>query len=229
MWDGKMKALTLSNDDGVEQDIRLISLMDKYGIKGTFNLNPGRQNYSDTFQKHDVTVHHLDLKDLPKVYAGHEIAGHSCTHPHLENLTGDRLREEVIGCKEQLSQLFGRKMYGFAYPYGTYNDEVKAVEKEAGIRYSRTVMEHHRFDLCENLLELPATCRHETPELLELAEQFVKLKPETPQMFYLWGHSYEFDEFDHWQLIEDFFKIISGKEDIFYGTNCEVLLDMKQV
>ena len=66
-------------------------------------------------------------------------------------------------------------------------------------------------------------------ELLELAEQFVKLKPETPQMFYLWGHSYEFDEFDHWQLIEDFFKIISGKEDIFYGTNCEVLLDMKQV
>ncbi|MBR5384103.1 MAG: polysaccharide deacetylase family protein, partial [Clostridia bacterium] len=144
MWNGKMKALTLSYDDGVEQDIRLISLMDKYGIKGTFNLNPGRQNYSDTFQKHAVTVHHLDLKDLPKVYEGHEVAGHSCTHPHLENLTGERLRDEVIGCQDQLSQLFGRKMYGFAYPYGTYNDEVIAVEKEAGICYSRTCAQHCR-------------------------------------------------------------------------------------
>ena len=229
MWNGKMKALTLSYDDGVEQDIRLISMMDKYGIKGTFNLNPGLQEYSRAFQKHDVTVHHLDLKDLPKVYEGHEVAGHSCTHPHLENLTGERLRDEVIGCQDQLSQLFGRKMYGFAYPYGTYNDEVIAVEKEAGIRYSRTCVQHCRFDLCDNLLELPATCRHATPELLELAEKFVALKPDEPQMFYLWGHSYEFDEFDQWGLIEDFFKIISGQDDVFYGTNSEVLLNIKQI
>ena len=38
---GKKKALTLSYDDGVEQDIRLIELMKKNGLKGTFNLNSG--------------------------------------------------------------------------------------------------------------------------------------------------------------------------------------------
>ena len=48
-------------------------------------------------------------------------------------------------------------------------------------------------------------------------------------MFYLWGHSYEFDEFDQWGLIEDFFKIISGQDDVFYGTNSEVLLNIKQI
>ena len=37
----RKKALTLSYDDGVEQDIRLIRNMDQYGIKGTFNLNSG--------------------------------------------------------------------------------------------------------------------------------------------------------------------------------------------
>jgi len=38
---GKIKAVTLSYDDGVEQDIRLIEIMKKYGLKGTFNINSG--------------------------------------------------------------------------------------------------------------------------------------------------------------------------------------------
>ena len=38
---GKLKALTLSYDDGVEQDIRLMEIMNRHGLKGTFNLNSG--------------------------------------------------------------------------------------------------------------------------------------------------------------------------------------------
>ena len=37
--DGKTKVLTLSYDDGVVQDIRLIEIMNRYGLKGTFNIN----------------------------------------------------------------------------------------------------------------------------------------------------------------------------------------------
>ena len=36
MWNGKMKAVTFSYDDGVEQDIRFIELLDRYGLRGTF-------------------------------------------------------------------------------------------------------------------------------------------------------------------------------------------------
>ena len=36
---GKQRALTLSYDDGVQQDIRLIEILDKHGIKCTFNIN----------------------------------------------------------------------------------------------------------------------------------------------------------------------------------------------
>lgn len=39
--DGKRKALTFSYDDGNEEDVRLIGLMNRYGLKGTFNLNSG--------------------------------------------------------------------------------------------------------------------------------------------------------------------------------------------
>ena len=35
----KKKAVTFSFDDGVTQDIRLIELLNKYGLKATFNLN----------------------------------------------------------------------------------------------------------------------------------------------------------------------------------------------
>ena len=62
-------------------------------------------------------------------------------------------------------------------------------------------------------------------EMMQLGESFVELKPETPKIFYVWGHSYEMDYgADYWVKLEEFFKLISNKEDIFYGTNKEVLL-----
>ena len=226
---GTNKALTLSYDDGVEQDIRLIELLDRYGLRGTFNLNPGLQDENKTFQKTDITVKHLNLADLPKVYANHEVAGHTNTHVFLEKMDIPQMREEVVRCQDTLAQLFGREIYGMAYPYGTYDDRVVQVLKAEGIRYSRTCIQTENFELSNNLLLLETTCRHANPNLLKLAEDFVQLKPDKPQLFYLWGHSYEFDEFRNWDLIEEFCKIISGHDDVFYGTNSEVLLGLKQI
>jgi hypothetical protein len=41
-------------------------------------------------------------------------------------------------------------------------------------------------------------------------------------VFYLWGHSYEFDNNDNWYVMENFLKAISGKEDTWYATNMEI-------
>ena len=60
--------------------------------------------------------------------------------------------------------------------------------------------------------------------MFELAEKFVNLKPEKPQIFYIWGHAYEFDIHNTWDKFEEFCKIVSGKDDVFYGTNKEILL-----
>ena len=38
---GRMKAFTMSYDDGVEQDRKLIGIMRKNGVKVTFNLSSG--------------------------------------------------------------------------------------------------------------------------------------------------------------------------------------------
>ena len=41
MWNGKKKAITFSFDDGMVEDIWLVNLFKKYGLKGTFNINSG--------------------------------------------------------------------------------------------------------------------------------------------------------------------------------------------
>ena len=42
------------------------------------------------------------------------------------------------------------------------------------------------------------------------------------ELFYLWGHSYEFDVQNNWHIIEDFCEKMGGREDIWYATNMEI-------
>lgn len=228
-WNGKLKAVTLSYDDGIEQDRRLIDLLDQYGLRATFNLNPGKQRETDTFIKSGITVRHINLRELPQVYEHHEVAGHTQTHAHLEQLEEADIREEIVRCQDGLAQLFGREIPGMAYPYGTYDDRVVRIAQEAGILYARTCIETEGFAQPIDLLRLETTCRHANPAFLSLAEAFAESRAEAPQLFYLWGHSYEFDETESWPLMEAFCKIIAGKDDIFYGTNSEVLLNAPHI
>ena len=57
-----------------------------------------------------------------------------------------------------------------------------------------------------------------------IGKEFLALKPDTPKIFYIWGHAYEFDIHGDWERFEEFCRMISGHGDIFYGTNKEVLL-----
>jgi len=60
--------------------------------------------------------------------------------------------------------------------------------------------------------------------MFELGEDFLNMKTDRPQIFYVWGHSYEFDIANTWDKFEAFCEMMSGREDIFYGTNRQILL-----
>jgi peptidoglycan/xylan/chitin deacetylase (PgdA/CDA1 family) len=221
---GKMKALTLSYDDGVEQDRRLVEILNRYSLKATFNLNSGIQSAANTWEKSGVVIHRMNIEGLPELYAGHEIAVHSLTHPHLETLDEAAVKNELLEDKRNLERIFGKAVIGMAYPYGAFNDTVKNTAQACGLHYARGVASTHCFQIGGDLLELQPTLHHGDTRLMELAEMFIKLKPDTPQLFYLWGHSYEFDVDHNWRVIEDFCRLVSGRDDIFYATNAEALL-----
>ena len=125
MWNGKLKAITFSYDDAVKQDIRLIEILNKYGLKGTFNLNSGALGQSASIVREGVEIRHDKnaAEDIRHIYEGHEIAAHTLTHPTLTKVESDT---EIIRQVEQdrlrLSELAGYEVVGFAYPGGGVNN-----------------------------------------------------------------------------------------------------------
>jgi peptidoglycan/xylan/chitin deacetylase (PgdA/CDA1 family) len=221
---GKLKALTLSYDDGVEQDRRLIEILNRSGIKGTFNISSGIQSGANKGLKGEVEIRRMNVRTLPELYKGHEVAVHSLTHPHLENLDKESIINELEQDKLNLQRIFETEIQGMAYPYGTFNDLVVETVRECKLRYARGVKSTMSFDIPQDLLRFQPTIHHREPGLMELAEAFIKLQPSKLQVFYSWGHSYVFDVDNNWQVIEDFCRLMAGKEDIFYATNAEALL-----
>ena len=138
MWNNKKKAFTLSYDDGISQDIRFVELINRYGLKCTFNLNSGIQTGANSWTgQNDVVVTRMNMEGLRKLYAGHEIAAHSLTHPDLTKLDEATVYNELSRDKANLEDFFGTKVTGMAYPYGTHDEKVRAIVKKAGLHYAR--------------------------------------------------------------------------------------------
>lgn len=226
------KFLTFSYDDAVTQDIRLIELFNKYGMKGTFNLNSENLGKSGELIREGVRVSHNKIapEDVKHVYAGHEVAGHTLTHPFLPNMQDEK---EIIRQVEQdrlnLSALCGYEVVGFAYPGGgiNYNERVaNVIEKNTGVKYCRTTVSSHSFDEQTDLFQFkPSVYHHEEwDKLFKLGERFLNLETDKKQVFYVWGHAYEFDIHDTWSRFEEFLQMLSGRKDIAYVTNKDALL-----
>ena len=227
----KKKAITFSYDDGVTQDIRLIELLNKYGLKCTFNLNSELLSKKGMLIREGQRISHYKVhpQDVKDIYDGHEVAVHTLTHPNLTQRDDAEVIRQVETDRLNLSRLVGYEVVGMAYPCGGVNNDDRVAElikKNTGVKYSRTITTTGSFDLQDNLYRFNPTAFHlDFDELMRLGTSFIELKPETPKIFYIWGHSYEMDYgADYWVKLEEFFQLISNKDDIFYGTNKEVLL-----
>ena len=220
------KALTFSYDDGIEQERKLVEIFNKYGMKATFNLNTGIQTPESNFEIEGVYINRMKQEGLEELYRGHEIATHGLTHAAPTGMTKEQLDKEFLTDMSNIERIYGTYPVGMAYAYGCVDDEVVKYLKSIGIKYGRTVEASHSFEIPKEPLKLKATCHHDDDMLFELAEKFLKAEPkENEQMlFYVWGHSYEFDVNNNWDRIEEFCKMMSGKADIFYGTNRECLV-----
>lgn len=232
---GKIKAVTFSFDDGVLQDIRMIDLMNRYGLKGTFNLNSelfrGRNilRFEDQ-RKHIVHRYIIDKNDVKDVYEGHEVAAHTLTHANLTELEDDN---EIIRQVEQdrlnLSEIVGYEVVGMAYAGGGINSNdhcAELIRKHTGIKYARGLKSSRGFDVPQDLLRFAPSASTDHLDILdEVADRFLALRPDSPQIFYIMGHTYAMDyENDYWMKLESIFEKISKLDDVFYGTNREVLL-----
>ena len=224
MWNGKNKSVTFSFDDGISQDIRLVGIFNKYGLKCTFNLNSGIMNESGSFDIGSVKVRRMSESGLAELYKGHEAAVHTLTHPDLLQLDDASVRSEILGDKERLESIFGYEICGMAYPYGTFDERIINIARACGIKYSRTVCDTHSFDVPGELMKLGASCHHGYDGVFSLIDEFLEYSGEAPAVLNIWGHSYEFERDGSWERFEEICRRVSRRKDVFYGTNKEVYL-----
>ena len=114
---GKRVAVSLSFDDARASQVNSgIPLLDKYGVKATFYVNPGN------IEK--------QLSGWKKAVAnGHEIGNHTSSHPctvnytfssknALENYTVSMMEQELEAASATIQRLLGIEPTTFAYPCG---------------------------------------------------------------------------------------------------------------
>ena len=223
---GKAKAVTFSYDDGVKQDQRLAGMFDRYGMKATFNFT----------RKPKFTNEEIDKYFLSK---GHEIAVHGADHRANGNTRVIEGIRDVLDCRLELEEKCGRIIRGMAYPdtgitqmgnFGSY-EQIKHYLTELDIVYSRTLGgDNDSFMLPQDFHAWMPSAHHNNSKIMEYIEKFLNIDISTkvyharrvPRLLYIWGHSYEFDNNDNWDHIEEICQRLANNPEIWYATNIEI-------
>ena len=192
-----------------------------FWIRGTGSILRRENQY--------IAHYKLLSDDIKRVYEGHEVAVHTLTHPSLPALKEQEIIRQVEQDRKNLEELVGYEVVGMAYPGGWINNDDRVAEiikNNTKIKYCRTITNTDSFDIQDNLYRLNPNVHHlEWNRMMEMAEKFVAVKPDKPQIFYIWGHAFEMDyDTSYWLKLEEFFKFISNRADIFYGTNAETFI-----
>ena len=228
--EGKGKAATFSYDDGCQADKRLARIFTKHGVKATFNFN------SLALSEVNITDSELEEYFLSK---GHEIAVHGEFHKANGTIRTIEGIREVLNCRLELEERCGRIIRGMAYPnsgirlmtnLGTY-EQIKQYLTELDIAYARSLGgDNNEFQLPVDFHNWIPSAHHKNPSILEYVDDFlaIDLKNPTmrpairyPRLLYVWGHAYEFDTDNNWELIEEICQKLTTDKDIWFATNIE--------
>ena len=228
--EGKAKALTLSYDDGCKDDVRFLETIDQYGLKCTFNLvgtkvERGKPLSADFIRENILAK-------------GHEIATHGYNHRAQNKIRSIEGIREIIDCRLALEREFGMIIRGMAFPDNTVNrflepDAYKRISSYLGdleIAYVRSAAgDNDKFELPEDWHNWIPTAHHDNPRIMEYIDKFVELDvsklycaSRTPKLFYMWGHSCEFENKQNWSHLDEICQKLSGKDDVWYATNIEI-------
>ena len=227
---GKVKAITFSYDDGCGEDRRFCDILSDHGLKATFNFC----NMERT-RKNGITTQ--DVKDF-FLGRGHEIATHG--YEHIAPGIGRPIEviQDIINCRLHLESEFGMIIRGMAYPDSGITrfdgDNSYAVVREylkdLDIAYVRTLLgDNDLFRLPNDWYAWMPTAHHDNPQFFEYADKFLNMdvlnasdSRRQSRLFYVWGHSYEFEMKKNWDRAEKMCDALGGHDDVWYATNIEI-------
>ena len=211
--------VTTSWDDGHVKDLVLAELLDKYDIAGTFYISPENREIQ--------TKDRLSSQVVREMARHFEIGAHTMTHPHLTKVPLTQAQHEIVDSKKYLEEVTGTPISSFCYPAGYYSDALKQVVKNAGFTVARTVGQGSRYVLDPLAMRTTVHARthrwHFFMPWDELAILMFERVYKTGGIFHLWGHSWEIDAHEEWHRLERVLKHISGRKDVGYHSNRQLV------
>lgn len=218
---GKKKAFVLTYDDGVLQDVRLVLMLNRYGLKGTFNLNALLMEREFVWHHEKIgAVRRLPLSVAAHLYEGHEVASHTCTHPDLQGMPREGLLYELGHDKYLLERLVERPVLGFGVPFDYYDDTIADCARQLGFRYARGSEETRSYAPNADAFHQNAGLFHLSRELSEFVDGFLETERELACCIIV-GHSYDLDAEQMWDTMENIFARVSRQEDVLSMTHLE--------
>ena len=227
---GLTKAVTLSYDDGTPTDMRLCDTLTEHGMKCTFNIG----GY-DVQNKLCVSLDYVKASMLGR---GHEVANHGHLHRAMDCIRMADAVAEVLDGRRILEGELKILVRGYAYADRCLRadespeiyDRVRPMLEDLDITYARTAgADNDRFDLPADFYQWMPTAHHQNPNLFDWIDRFTALDVDTlyvaerrPRLFYVWGHSSEFESHGNWDRLEEICRRLGGHKDIWYATNGEI-------
>lgn len=243
----KKTIFTTSWDDGNKLDLKVLELLDKYNLKGTFYIP--KQYILKT----------LSDKDILLIDRTQEIGAHTLTHPDLDKLDLPLLEKEIVGSKKYLEDLLNHEVKMFGYPKGRYNKDAKQESIKAGFIGVRGLKKGDGFDF--DCFEMPVSLQiypfplrrrsankiHWSRFLFQplinnywivkkynlplksflswnnLARSYFSAVVKKGGIFHLWGHSWEIEKYKMWNQLEELFKFIYNKSNVLPLTNSQII------
>lgn len=198
--------IEFSFDDGHPSDVRAANLLSKYGFVGTFYW-PGSNGSMPVMSPEEVKRFIVD--------AGHEVGGHTTTHPNDLKLLDDQTLAFEIGNNALAVGFFfnGRKLPArFCYPRGRHDERVRAAVAAAGFTEARTTIVGMTRNLSGDPLRTPTSVHMAEraeyngvgwPRYAREMFQRALAERDDPEVFFsLWGHSWELDRDGTWDEFE---------------------------
>ncbi len=117
--DEKKIAISFDAAWGNEDTQQLIDILAQYNVKATFFVVG---SWVDKYPESVKALHD----------AGHDVMNHSNSHPHMPQLTAEKMLAEANMCSDKIKAVTGVYPNLFRMPYGDYNSTAIDTLKNAG-------------------------------------------------------------------------------------------------
>jgi peptidoglycan/xylan/chitin deacetylase (PgdA/CDA1 family) len=234
-----MVIVTTSWDDGDLLDVKLADFLMRCGIKGTF--------YIPLENSERKVLSTQAIRDISHEF---EIGGHTRNHKKLTILDDKQIYNEIKGGKSALEDILCCPVHVFSYPWGCYNERVRNAVIDAGFRGARTTQEFW-LTLGEDPFLMPTTLQASphsgwtrikhaikgknwmglsTFLKMRLGKTFVELARDLftlclfgGGLWHLWGHSWEIENLNLWDPLQELFTWITSHTEVEFLTNGQII------